>query len=48
VPGIGRTTAEKLLRHFKSVKKIRESKEVELLAVLNKSQAVSLLNYFKQ
>lgn len=48
VPGIGRATAEKLLRHFKSVKKIRESKEVELLAVLNKSQAVSLLNYFKQ
>ncbi len=48
VPGIGRTTAEKLLRHFKSVKKIRESTEVELLEVLNKSQAVSLLNYFKQ
>mgnify|MGYP002630836528 CR=1 FL=1 len=48
VPGIGRTTAENLLRHFKSVKKIRESTEVELLEVLNKSQAVSLLNYFKQ
>ena len=48
VPGIGRTTAENLLRHFKSVKKIRESTEVELLGVLNKSQAVSLLNYFKQ
>ena len=48
VPGIGRTTAEKLLRHFKSVKKIRESTEIELLEVLNKSQVVSLLNYFKQ
>lgn len=48
VPGIGRTTAEKLLRHFKSVKKIRESTETELLEVLNKIQAVSLLNYFKQ
>ena len=48
IPGIGRTTSEKLLRHFKSVKKIREATEVELLEVLNKSQSVSLLNYFKQ
>jgi len=48
VPGIGRTTAEKLLRHFKSVKKIKEVTEAELLEVLNKNQAVSLFNYLKQ
>lgn len=48
VPGIGRTTAEKLLRSFKSVKKIREATEAQLLEVLNKSQTQSILNYFKQ
>lgn len=47
IPGIGETTAEKLLRQFKSVKKIREATETELLEVLNKSQTVSLLDYFK-
>lgn len=47
IPGIGRTSAEKLLRHFKSVKKIREATEEELMQVLNKKQVVSLLEYFK-
>ena len=47
ISGIGRTSADKLLRHFKSVKKIREATEEELLRVLNKSQTVSLLEYFK-
>ena len=48
VPGIGRTTAEKLLRYFKSVKKIKEASESQLLEVLNKSQTQSILDYFKQ
>lgn len=48
VPGIGRTTAEKLLRHFKSVKKVKEATEPQLLEVLNKSQTQSILDYFKQ
>lgn len=47
ISGIGKTSAENLLRHFKSVKKIKEATEAELLEVLNKSQTVSLLNYFK-
>ncbi len=47
VQGIGKASAEKLLRHFKSVKKIKEASETELLEVLNKSQAASLLDYFK-
>ena len=46
VPSIGRTTAEKLLRHFKSVKKIKEATEAELLEVLNKSQLKALQTYF--
>ncbi|MBC7567208.1 MAG: excinuclease ABC subunit C [Pedobacter sp.] len=44
--GIGKNTADKLLRHFKSVKKIREANEEELATLLNKSQLKALLSYF--
>lgn len=37
--GIGRTTAEKLLRHFKSVKKIREAPLEEVESVIGKKKA---------
>jgi excinuclease ABC subunit C len=47
IQGIGKASAEKLLRHFKSVKKIKEASETELLELLNKSQAAALLDYFK-
>ncbi|HQT23312.1 MAG: excinuclease ABC subunit C [Sphingobacteriales bacterium 17-39-43] len=47
IPGVGKASAEKLLRHFRSVKKIKEASEVELLEVLNKSQTAALLDYFK-
>jgi len=46
IPGIGKTTADKLLRHFKSVKKIKEAEEQELATVLNKTQVKTLLEYF--
>ena len=46
IPGIGKTTADKLLRHFKSVKKIREATEEELVTLLNKAQVKKLLEYF--
>jgi excinuclease ABC subunit C len=46
IEGIGKTTADKLLRHFKSVKKIREAEEMELAKVLNKTQVKTLLEYF--
>jgi excinuclease ABC subunit C len=48
VAGIGKTTADKLLRHFKSVKKIRNATEDELAAVLNKTQVKTLIEYFNQ
>lgn len=48
IPGIGRTSADKLLRQFKSVKKAREATEEELLQVLNSSQTKALITYFKQ
>ncbi|AMQ00658.1 Excinuclease ABC subunit C [Pedobacter cryoconitis] len=46
IPGIGKTTADKLLRQFKSVKKIREATEAELEKVLNKAQVKTLLAHF--
>jgi excinuclease ABC subunit C len=48
IEGIGKTTADKLLRHFKSVKKIKEATEPELAAVLNKKQVQTLINYFAE
>ena len=48
IPGVGRTSADKLLRKFKSVKNIREASEAQLLEVLNIKQTQALLNYFKE
>ncbi len=48
IAGIGKTTADKLLRHFKSVKKIKEAEEEELTQVLNKTQVKTLLAYFNK
>jgi excinuclease ABC subunit C len=46
IPGIGKTTAEKLLKYFKSVKKIREATETELQEVVNLKQAKAITQYF--
>ena len=46
IPGIGKTTAEKLLKYFKSVKKIREATEVELQEIVNLKQAKAIKEYF--
>lgn len=46
IPGIGKTTADKLLVKFKSVKKIKEASEEELALVLNKKQMMALSEYF--
>ncbi|TWR23876.1 excinuclease ABC subunit C [Mucilaginibacter pallidiroseus] len=47
IGGIGKTTSEKLLKYFKSVKKIREATEVELQEVVNLKQAKAIIAYFK-
>lgn len=47
ISGIGKTTAEKLLRTFKSVKKIKEASKIELLKVINLKQAKSILLFFE-
>lgn len=46
IPGIGPVTVDKLLRQFRSVKKIREADDEALLEVLSRKQLVSLRNYF--
>jgi excinuclease ABC subunit C len=48
IPGIGKTTADKLLRHFKSVKRIKEATEAELAAIINKTQLKTLTEYFNE
>ncbi len=48
IPGVGRTSADKLLRHFKSVKNIKIAAQAELLEVLNLKQALAVLDYFSK
>lgn len=48
IPGIGKTTADKLLVRFKSVKKIKEAKEEELAQLLNKKQMATLADFFNE
>jgi len=46
IDGIGKTTSGKLLKYFKSVKKIREATEEELREVVNTKQAKAIIDYF--
>ncbi|MCY1505604.1 UvrABC system protein C [compost metagenome] len=48
IPGIGKTTAEKLLLRFKSVKRIQEADPEELAAMLTKKQTGALKDYFNR
>ncbi|UYZ61918.1 excinuclease ABC subunit UvrC [Hymenobacter weizhouensis] len=48
VKGLGPVTADKLLTKFKSVKKIRELSESELIAEVGKAKARILIEYFNQ
>lgn len=48
VKGLGPITADKLLTKFKSVKKIKELTESELIAEVGKAKARVLLNYFSE
>ncbi len=46
ISGIGKSSIEKLLLKFKSVKRIREASDEELSEVLNKKQLLSLKEFF--
>jgi excinuclease ABC subunit C len=47
VPGIGKATAVKLLKHFKSLKKVKEANEKELIEVAGKGIAEKLKWFFE-
>jgi excinuclease ABC subunit C len=47
IKGISETTANKLLTHFKSVKKISQSNLQEIEAIVGKSRAHLVFEYFK-
>ncbi|MES2279340.1 MAG: excinuclease ABC subunit UvrC [Bacteroidota bacterium] len=46
IPGIGKVTADKLLKYFKSVKKIKEATPDELLEIVNLKQSKAIRDYF--
>lgn len=48
IPGIGKVTVEKLLKTFKSTKKVKEASDEELGKVLNPKQIVALRAYFSE
>jgi len=47
IPGIGERTAQKLLKRFGSLAKVREASVEELARVITRSQAAKLLDYFR-
>ena len=47
IPGIGEKTAEKLLKHFKSVKKLKNATTEEMEVVIGKSATKKIKGYFK-
>ncbi|UZD21934.1 excinuclease ABC subunit UvrC [Algoriphagus halophytocola] len=48
IPGIGKNTADKLLSHFKSVKKLSEATESEVAGIIGASKAKSLLEWVEK
>ena len=48
IKGIGEKTADELLKRFKSVKKIREASEEEIVEVVGSSKARLILEYFSR
>jgi excinuclease ABC subunit C len=48
VPGIGARTTQRLVQHFGSVKAVKEADGTALSAVVTRSQAEAILNYFRQ
>jgi excinuclease ABC subunit C len=47
IKGISEATSQKLLTHFKSVKKIKESTEEEISKIIGKAKAKIIIDYFK-
>ena len=47
IPGIGEKTADKLLSHFKSVKKLKDAQITEIQLLVGKSAALKVKKYFE-
>ncbi len=47
IEGIGKTTAASLLKHFKSITKIKLANETEIAKVIGKAKAVLVMEYLK-
>lgn len=48
IPGVGEKTVEKLLKHFGSVKKVKQAVPSEVEEVVGKAMAKKVLDYFKK
>lgn len=48
ISGVGPATQEKLIKHFKSVKRIKESSQEELAAVVGKKLAAAIADFFSK
>ena len=48
IKGIGKETKKKLLLHFKSIKRIKEADEAEIMAVIGKSKGDLIVTHFKR
>jgi excinuclease ABC subunit C len=48
IPGIGKNTADNLLKEFRSVKNIREKTPEELATIVGKAKAVIIYEYFRR
>jgi excinuclease ABC subunit C len=48
IPGIGKATAESLLQHFRSVKKVSEASLKDLAKLVGQAKAVAIMDYFEK
>ena len=46
IPGIGEKTVVELLKHFRSVKRIKEASKKELVEIIGASRAAKIYNYY--
>ncbi|OUS19785.1 excinuclease ABC subunit C [Nonlabens dokdonensis] len=47
IPGIGEKTVIELLKHFRSVKRVKEASKVELSEIVGVSRAQKIINFYK-
>jgi excinuclease ABC subunit C len=47
IPGVGQNTTRRLLEHFGSVQAVKQADAAALSAVVTRTQAEAILNYFR-